>query len=108
MEINIGEIIHSHFEKKRIRRAALARLMNVDLRMVLYYEKKQSIATDRLLSICTHLKHNFFMDVASQLPKEFTTTQDPFEEYKLKIAQLEIQLNQVTIERDLMLKLMQK
>jgi len=43
MKIHIGELLHSYFEEKRIRRAALARLMDMNLRSVLLYEQKESI-----------------------------------------------------------------
>lgn len=108
MTIHIGELLHSYFEKKRIRRAALARLMNMNLRSILVYEKKESIKTDRLLEICEHLKHNFFMDIALQLPAEYSTTKDIFEEKNTKITALEEELKLVKAERDVLLKVLGK
>ncbi len=102
--IHIGEILHRYFEEKRIRRAALARLMNIRLDSLMKYEKNQSIKTDRLLEISTLLKHNFFMDIAVQLPPEYTTSTDIYAEKNSEIERLQKEVEKLTIERDILLK----
>ena len=52
-----------------------------------------------------HLKHNFFMDIAQQLPTDFATTQDVFAAKNDEIALLKEALKKITIERDLLLQL---
>lgn len=47
--------------------------------------------------------HNFFMDIAMQLPQDYTTTQNIFEEKNLEIATLKEQVNKLQIERDILL-----
>lgn len=46
--------------------------------------------------------HNFFMDIAMQLPQDYTTTQNIFEK-NLEIATLKEQVNKLQIERDILL-----
>jgi hypothetical protein len=108
MKLHFGEMLHSYFEDKRIRRAVLARLLNLGLKALMQHEKNESIQTKRLLEICTHLKHNFFMDIALMLPSEYSTTQNFFEEKDKRIAQLEEELKLITAERDVLLKVMGK
>ena len=103
--IHIGEIIHRYFEDKRIRRAALARLMAIQLKSLMIYEKKESIQTSRLLELCTHLQHNFFMDIATQLPPNYTTATDVFAQKKDTIASLEKEIEKLKIENDLLKKI---
>jgi hypothetical protein len=102
--IHIGNLLNAYFTKKRTRRAALARLMNMNLASLMEYEKKESIQTSRLLELCTHLQHNFFMDIAQTLPSDFTTNQDIFETKNQEIAQLKKEVEKLTIERDILLK----
>jgi hypothetical protein len=52
-----------------------------------------------------HLKHNFFMDIAQQLPTDFATTQDVFTAKNEEIALLKEALKKITIERDLLMQL---
>lgn len=103
--IHIGNLLVAYFEQKRTRRAALARKMQVQLATVLSFEKKQSLQTARLYELCTHLQHNFFMDIAQTLPATFTTNKDIFEEKDQEIARLKKEVEKLTIERDVLLKI---
>lgn len=108
MTIHIGKILSQLFEARRIRKAALARMMHVHPVQINQYLKNESIQTSRLLELCLHLKHNFFMDIAQQVPADFATAQDVFEEKNKEIIALQEELKKVTIERDLLLQLQQK
>ena len=103
--IHIGSLLNAFFENKRTRRAALAKLMNINLANLMKMEKKESIQTKRLQELCTHLKHNFFMDIAQQLPPEYTTNKNIFEEKDRQIADLQKQLDRLTIENDVLREL---
>jgi len=102
--IHIGNLLNALFEQKRTRRAALARKMQVQLATVMGFEKKESLQTARLYELCTHLQHNFFMDIAQTLPTTFSTNKDIFEEKNQEIAQLKKEVEKLTIERDILLK----
>lgn len=103
MELHIGNLLTHYFNTKRTRRASLARLMNVHIATILGYQKKESLQTKTLMAMATILKHNFFMDIAMQLPQDYTTTQNIFEEKNLEIATLKEQVNKLQIERDILL-----
>ena len=103
--IHTGNLLKSYFDTKRIRRAPLARKMQINLSSLMQYEKKSSIQTDRLEELCTHLQHNFFMDIAQTLPQDYSTTADIFEEKNQEILQLQKEIEKLTVERDLLLKI---
>lgn len=103
--IHIGAILHRYFEEHRIRRAALARLMNIRLDSLMRYEKNESIKTHRLLELCTHLKHNFFMDIAGTLPQEYSTSATILEIKNQEIEALKKEVEKLTIENELLKKI---
>jgi len=37
------------------------------------YQKRKTLPIDILWELCIHLQHNFFADLAAQLPQEFTS-----------------------------------
>lgn len=102
---HIGNLLHTLFEKRRIHRAALARHLKIRLESLMKYETKESIQTARLLEICHQLQHNFFMDIAQTLPPNYASSQNIFEEKDQQIAQLQKEVEKLTIERDILLKL---
>ena len=67
--------------------------------------KKEHLNTSRLLEISTILQHNFFMDIAMALPPTYTTTQDIFDEKNLEIEKLKKEIEKLTIERDVLLRI---
>ena len=70
---NIGELLVRVFKTRRIYRSALARQMKLGLRTILGYQVKKTMQTDTLWKLSVALRHNFFQDISSQLPKEFAT-----------------------------------
>jgi plasmid maintenance system antidote protein VapI len=105
MKVHAGELLKAVFEVRRIRKAALARIMGVNPVQINHYLKNESIQTSRLLEVSMHLKHNFFMDIAQQLPADFATTNDVFAAKDEEIEALKEALKKVTIERDLLVQL---
>ena len=70
---NTGELLKTFFKQRRIRKAALARLMNRSFNTLSTYQKNDTLQTAILWEICHALKHNFFTDIAVQLPPTYTT-----------------------------------
>lgn len=104
-EINTGELINEYFERKRIRRAALSRVMGKTLRAIMKYEKNETIQTRILIELSYALRHNFFMDIAMMLPPEFTTTKDIFDEKNRKIDELQQEVEALKREKELLMEL---
>ena len=106
--LNTGELIKNYFELKRIRRAALARVMGKALKTLLSYEKNSTIQTRILWDLSIALKYNFFMDIALLLPKEFHCGTDIFEEKNKRINDLEKELEQLKKEKQLLVDVLKK
>lgn len=104
-QLNIGEIITNYFETKRIRRAALARKMGILLQSLLSYQKKTSLQTDKLWELSHALEHNFFADIAAQLPANFTTTTNIQAENQQKMAALEKEIEKLKIEKEMLMEM---
>ena len=105
MNINIGQLLTQHFEKHRTRRAALARHMGVFTSGILRYQKCESLQTKTLVTLCTHLKHNFFMDIANSLPQEYEYDRSLSVAKDVLIAQQETEITRLHNENNLLKEL---
>lgn len=86
--IHIGQLLLNYFEKHRTRKAALARLLQVKPTAILRYQKRDSLQISILINISHALKHNFLMDIAQELPREYTTNKPIFVEKDTEIEAL--------------------
>ena len=86
---NTGELLKTFFKQRRIRKAALARLMNRSFNTLSTYQKNDTLQTAILWEICHALKHNFFADIAVQLPSTYTTNAPADSTQDDRIAALE-------------------
>lgn len=99
-----GEILTAYFKEKRIYRSALGRKLNLHIKSILGYQKNSTIQTAILWDLSSALKHNFFMDIAALMPKEFTTSADLYSDRDLKIAHLEQEIIILKAEKEILLK----
>ncbi len=87
---NIGLMFKDHIRQNRLRRAAISRHLGKSYSTVYAYQRSKTMQTHIVWALCYTLKHNFFMDLATQLPPTFTTNAPdqnlPFQE---RIAALE-------------------
>lgn len=70
--INTGNLLHNYIVRNRIIKDQLGRDINRNGKGVGKFIQNASIQTGILIDICYALNHNFFQDIANQLPKEFT------------------------------------
>lgn len=94
LEINAGQILENYIKNNKISKAALSRALKCDDSNILYYQKRKSLQTKTILELSNILKHNFFMDIAAQLPQEYSTTAiaDTTKDVKIKELENEIAL----------------
>lgn len=94
-------MLQTRIKKRRVSKAAISRALNRKPETFHRFTKRASLQTEILWQICTVMKHNFFSDLAAQLPIEFTnnapidTSKDKeierlSDENKLLRAQLEL------------------
>ena len=69
---HIGEMLQTRIKKRRISKAAVSRALQRAPETFYSFTKNHSLQTEILWQICMVMKHNFFSDIATQLPAEFT------------------------------------
>src|SRR4051812_44510421 len=104
LTIHIGEILSDYYKRKRIYKTVLARITGIDYQSIIKHQKLKTVTVDTLIKLSEGLGHNFLMDIAVQLPKNFTTNApidttaaDEIEALKEKIKLLESK-NQALLE----------
>jgi hypothetical protein len=103
-----GAMLKQYFDHKRIRKAALARKLNVASNKLDYALKQKTIQTQFLWDLSIALEHNFFQDIAAMLPTSYSVSQPQNIDLKNKILQLEQQVSVLEVEKELLLKVLQK
>ncbi len=102
--IHIGAILKQYIDGGKIYKAALAKTLGVNDSVVLAYQKRANLNTMTLMGLCDALKHNFFADIAAQLPQSFTTTVAQDLSHSIKIAQLEQEITILKAEKAILLE----
>ena len=90
---NTGALLKDFFKKRRIRKAALARLINRSPKTLATYGRNSTMQTAVLWEICHALKHNFLLDIAAQLPSTYSTNAPIDNSKEERIAQLEKEID---------------
>ena len=87
---HLGKLLKDYITKHSVYRSSLARYMERQPSTIEYYLKQPTLQTAILWELSTALKHNFFADLAAQLPPDFTTNApDPTLLLQERIAALE-------------------
>ncbi|MBK5214985.1 MAG: hypothetical protein JJE55_15165 [Flavobacteriaceae bacterium] len=106
---NVGQLLKNHIHKHRLRRGVLAGLLGRSYSTVYNYQESPSMQTHILWELSTALTHNFFMDLAAQLPADFTTNAPdvtlPFQE---RIAALEEEAKLMNAKMETLVAVMKK
>ncbi|MES2573946.1 MAG: hypothetical protein V4572_03305 [Bacteroidota bacterium] len=104
LTIKTGELLSIYFKRNRIYKSGLSRKTGIGYQSILKYLKSQTLSLDILLKLSEGLEHNFLMDIAVQLPKNYTTdapvdtsAEEEIEALKEKIKLLENK-NQALLE----------
>jgi hypothetical protein len=103
-----GALLKAFFKKRRISKAALARTLNRASKTLVGFVKRSSIQTAVLWEICHALKHNFFADIAAQLPATYTTNDIADNTQTERIAQLEHENALLQAKYDALVEVMRK
>ncbi|CAM3916135.1 MULTISPECIES: hypothetical protein [Flavobacterium] len=107
--INTGKILADYIQSYKINKTELGNAINRRGISILNYTRNSSIQTGILIEICYALKHNFFKEIADQLPEDFTTKNKKdkslVSEKDQLIAQLLEENKVLKIQNDLLMKL---
>ncbi len=99
-----GKMLATFYKKNKINKAAVARSINRRASTLSTYEKNCTIQTAVLWEICHTLQHNFFMDIAALLPKDFTTELITDTTKDTRITQLEQEITILKAEKEVLLQ----
>ena len=105
---HVGKLITEVMHKRRIDWAALARAMDKNRTTVWKYEERQSLQVKILWHVCTVLKHNFFAEIAAQLPADYASNVPLDTATTDRIAQLEAENRDLQMQLDLLKEVMKK
>ena len=97
---HIGEILSNYFLNNRTRKSSLARILGVVPSVITEYKGRTSLQCGILWRLSYALNHNFFSDIASELPVEFTNNVpiDTSKEEEIERIREEIKLLQAKLE----------
>ncbi|MCG3165234.1 MAG: hypothetical protein POELPBGB_00996 [Bacteroidia bacterium] len=94
---HVGQMLNQHIRKNRYYKSALARDLDRRYETIADYLKRPSVQVRILFELCQALNHNFFADIAAQLPPDMPANPTPKDQ---RIAELEKQVQQLSTERD--------
>src|SRR6187401_126937 len=99
--IDTGKLLRDFIGKNRITKSNLGRDIGRNGLSIFQYTQNSSIQTGILIDICHATKHNFFQDIANEMPREFTVIKELNPEKDLLIAQLQQEINVLKIQNEL-------
>ncbi|KJJ39569.1 hypothetical protein [Aequorivita vladivostokensis] len=106
---HVGQMLARRIKAQRISKAALARAVGRSGVTLLRFTQRPSLQTEVLWQLCTVMKHNFFLDLAAQLPPDFTThAPDSTRPLQQRIAALEEENKLLKIKVETLMQVVRK
>lgn len=99
--IHTGKLLSDFISKNKIKKSTLGKNINRDGVSILKYMQNSSIQTGILIELSFALQHNFFQDIANQLPNTFSGNENKNEE----IETLKEEIKVLQIQNELLMKL---
>lgn len=103
--IDTGKLIEQQLNAKRFSKTELAIKINRSSQSINKYLENSSIQTGILLDMCHAFKHNFFHDIANQLPADFSVSRIETEGGKSTLELLIEENNVLKIQNELLMKI---
>ena len=106
---DLGKTLGVFLTERRIRKNSLAQILKIDPTGVIRYTKKKSFQCTILWKLSYALNHNFFQDLAAQLPPQFTTNApDPTLPLLEQIATLEEEIKLLSAKMETLKEVMRR
>lgn len=99
--IHTGKLLSAIISKNKVKKSTLGKTINRDGVSILKYTQNSSIQTGILIELCYALKHNFFQDIANQLPDSFSV--ENHQQSEIEILKEEIKV--LKIQNELLMKM---
>jgi hypothetical protein len=100
IQLHVGQLLSSFYKSKKISRAAMGRALGVQGSAITYHHTCETLNTRIILNYSVAFKHNFFLDLAALLPKEFTTNAPQAQAELAEMEQLKAQINTIQLENN--------
>lgn len=104
--INTGALLSEYYDSKRIYKSVLARKTGISYQTILQQRKEKTLQVDALVKISEVLEHNFFMDIAVQFPKSFTTNAPADTTMTIEIEALKEKIKLLEAEKQVLLQVL--
>lgn len=104
-KINFGYLLSSYMELRLVRSDKLGALIGKTSQTIANYKSSAELRSNTIEELCYALKHNFFQDMANQLPREFTVNPELNAENQSLIAQLQEENKVLKIQNELLMRL---
>ena len=104
LTLKTGELLTAYCTRNRIYKSALARKTGIDYQSLVKYLKSKTLRLDILLKLSEGLQHNFLMDIAVQLPKNYSTDAPIDQTTANKIEALEKKIELLEAEKQILLQ----
>lgn len=105
---HIGQMLKTYIDKRKVAKSALARKIKRKDSTIIHYQNSASLQISIVHEICHALKHNFFADIAAQLPATYTTNAVADNTQTERIAQLEHENALLQAKYDALVEVMRK
>jgi hypothetical protein len=109
LPFNIGEILARFYANKKLSMLQLGKSLGYETSTIMYHKTKADLNLTIIYKYSVYFKHNFFLDIAATLPKDYTTNAPQAETEMQQIEALTQELQSlkdafliVKTERDLM------
>jgi len=103
---HMGEMLRHYFLNNRTRKSSLARILGVAPSVITAYKKRPSLQCGILWRLSYALNHNFFADLAAQLPTAFTNNVPIDTSKEVEIAHLREENKQLKTQVETLEKVM--
>jgi hypothetical protein len=102
--IDTGKMLSDFMIARRLSKTEMGSFIGRSGLSVLHYTRNKGIQTGILAAFCEATKHNFFQDLADELPRDYTTTRDINEEKNALIAQLQEEVKVLKIQNEVLMR----
>ena len=106
ISFDTGQMLFDYFERKSIYRIGLAKKMGIGVQQIFYCIKKKTIDTQKLTDFSHALEHNFFLDMAAQMPETYTSNSGIFKKKNEEIAALKERVKILEAENAVLLRVL--
>ena len=104
-KINFGQLLSRYTDERFVRTDKLGALIGKTSQSIAKYKSQAIIRTDTIVELSYALEHNFFQDMANQLPREFSVCAELDAANQSLIAQLQEENKVLKIQNELLMRL---